>query len=255
MHLSDCFLELFTYIRYLCDSPELADVDYATVRTDVSLLIQRLEKRARKYGATAEQYDMARFAVFAWADESILCSSWGHSREWLKEPLQRRYYHTANAGEEFFERLGQLLSSDKAARTNFIFDDLPPEGSEMDDADVRDEAKKRKQAEQRTAEVLEVYTLCLALGFTGMYFNETDIEKLARLRRQCIRRIIGKKGIFPMAYTPDLGPDRPGRDSSGFGRVFDPISIIFLILPLLVVGGLYLAYKRLLDYSLLLWFG
>lgn len=243
MHLSDCFLELFTFIRYVADSPEMAGVEYATVSKDVALLINRLDQRVRQSGATPEQFDSARFAVFAWADEAVLCSSWTGVREWLKRPLQREYYGTSSAGEEFFERLDGLLGGGKETGAENLLAEF------VKDSDL--EAK----AENGNAEVLEVYTLCLALGYTGMYFSESDQGRLGTLRQDCIRRIVGKQGGSLSAFPQAYGSGKGARPIAGYGRVFDPLSILFFLLPVLVVTGMYFVYRGLLEYSLSLWFG
>ncbi|MGL1862943.1 MAG: DotU family type IV/VI secretion system protein [Pseudodesulfovibrio sp.] len=243
MHLSDSFLELFTFIRYVTDSSELVDADYATVRGDVSRLVGRLEKRANEYGCSPEQFEMARFAAFAWADEAVLCSTWGGVREWLKNPLQREYYGTANAGEEFYERLDGLLGGKKIKSDEGILGELGQEA----------ESKPVVKAED--AEVLEVYTLCLALGYTGKYFSETDRGSLDRLRQDCISRIVDKQGSAGLSAFPEAyGSGKNATLQSVYRRVFDPLSIVFTVLPVLVVGGIFFAYRGLLFYSLNLWF-
>ncbi len=244
MHLSDCFLELFTFIRYLADSPELEGVPFETVRQDVDALIARLDERAKLVDASPEQFDMARFAVFAWADESVLCSNWEGRREWLKQPLQRQHYGTVNAGEEFFARLHGLLgirtrSDEDSALARFSKQSgLEPEGG------------------PGGKEVLEVFALCLALGYSGMYFSDPDRGRLERLRKDCVARILGRQeesvaAAFPQAYGSAVAP----KGCKGFGRVFDPMAIVFALLPLFVVAGMYFAYRGLLQYSLNLWLG
>lgn len=244
MHLSDCFLEFFTFIRYLADSPELEGVPFETVRQDVDALIGRLDARARQVDVTPEQFDAARFAVFAWADESVLCSEWEGRREWLKAPLQRQYYGTVNAGEEFFGRLHGLLGTRRQG--------------EEDSALARFSQQSGLEPEDGpgSKEVLEVFALCLALGYTGMYFSDADRSRLERLRKHCVARILGRQeegggAFFPQAY----GSGAPPKERKGFGRVFDPMAIVFALLPLLVVAGMYFAYRGLLQYSLNLWLG
>lgn len=247
MHLSDCFLEFFTFIRYLADSPEMADADYATVRADISLLIKRLDARSKKCAATPEQLDMARFAVFAWADEAVLCSAWPGARDWLKHPLQREYYGTANAGEEFIARLHGLLGGR-----------MPEAGAEGGSilAKFAKESGLEPSGEIGSVEVLEVFALCLALGYTGMYFSEADRGRLDQLRQDCVLRVVGKQAsgvlsAFPQAY----GSPKNLQHAAGHGRVFDPLEIVFALLPLLILTGIYFAYRGMLQYSLNLWFG
>jgi type VI secretion system protein ImpK len=57
---------------------------------------------------TQEDFNLARFAVFAWVDEAILSSAWEGRKQWQREQLQRHYFQTADAGELFFERLNTI---------------------------------------------------------------------------------------------------------------------------------------------------
>lgn len=245
MHLSDCFLEIFTFIRFVADSPEMGQADYGQVREDVSRLIVRAQERADDAGYSFELFDQARFAVFAWADETVLCSSWSEVREWLKLPLQREYYGTANAGEEFFERLDVLLSEKNSPESEGFFDDF------ADDIEP-----EQTRVANGNVEVLEVYALCLSLGFIGVYFSDPDSDRLARLRNDCIARVLGRQeedgaSVFPAAY----GSGEKSSRKPKYRRVFDLISLVFFILPLLVMAGMFFAYRGLLEYSLSLWLG
>ncbi|GEM_PF-385557 len=254
MHLSDCFLELFTYIRLLTNAPELtgsaenAGADYEQVREDVRKLITRMDDRSDRIDIPESLYDDARFAVFAWADEAVLLSDWSGVREWLKLPLQREFYGTANAGEEFFARLDSLLNRSQGPVDRSIFADMEKGGEVAANGNGNG-----------IAEALEVYALCLSLGYTGKYFSDSGEERLKELRRECVERISGNIGggleeegpAFPQSY----GTGEAAQRKCCYGRVFDPVSLIFFILPVLVAGGMYLAYKILLEHSLQLWFG
>lgn len=247
MHLSDCFLELFTFIRLVTDSTEKVDADYDTVRKDISLLTERLEERAMDNGFSDEAFDQARFAVFAWVDETVLCSSWKGTREWLKNPLQREFYGTVNAGEEFFERLEALLrGEDKSEDENLL----------ADVAIASEQEALPGKARNGKTEVIEVYTLCLSLGYTGKYFSESDSSRLVKLRDTCLSLLVGKPektglSAFPQSY----GSGKAAARKSNYGRIFDPLAILFFLLPILVVAGVFYAYKGLLEYTLNLWLG
>ncbi|WP_320006564.1 DotU family type IV/VI secretion system protein [Maridesulfovibrio sp.] len=244
MHLSDCFLELFTYIRLLTESAEMAGVEYVQVREDVGKLISRMDDRSDRIDVSEEFYDEARFAVFAWADEAVLVSEWSGMNEWLKHPLQRKFYGTANAGEEFFERLDGLLERNNGMLDQSLF------------AEMEDEGEVVAESKNNLSEVLEVYALCLSLGYTGKYFNESGEEKLAELRRECVKRIPGGLESYgDQAFPQSYGTGKIASRKCCYGRILDPVSLIFFILPVLVCGGMYLAYKVLLEHSLKLWFG
>ena len=74
---------------------------------------------------------VALYAIVAFMDEQILRSQWSGRQQWMSQPLQLTYFNENTAGEGFFTRMQAL--------------------------------------EQRPnqAHVLEIYYLCLALGFRG----------------------------------------------------------------------------------------
>lgn len=245
MHLSDYFLELFTFVRFLTDSDEMTDAEYEVVRSDVSGLIEKMEHKVAENGVDRNAYYQARFAVFAWVDERILCSDWSGTRDWLKKPLQREYYKTANAGEEFFERLKVLLDGSGVKVDESLFADL----------DVEAESPLPKGSGSNS-EILEVYTLCLSLGFTGAYFNDSDADHLDKFKEDCLNRIVDRQNqnveeIFPQAYSGVL--HKKGKPE--YNRFFNPALIVFFLLPLVVMAGIYFSYNYLLEEAFRIWLG
>src|SRR5512137_2148104 len=105
MHLSDCFMEVFAYVTYFLKSAETKQPTFDQIKGDVRRLLKESEGIMGRGGLPREDYDLARFAVCAWVDEAILKSSWSEKGLWLKDQLQRLYYNTTDAGEEFFDRL------------------------------------------------------------------------------------------------------------------------------------------------------
>lgn len=75
----------------------------------------------------------ARYALVAFIDEQILKSAWPGRVEWMSQPLQLVLYREFTAGENFFARMRALLNQG---------------GREVP---------------------LQIYYLCLALGFRGAY--------------------------------------------------------------------------------------
>jgi len=93
-----------------------------------------LEDNCRAAGVDAVAVDNVRFAVVALLDETVL-SVPGECRDhWLSQPLQLELFGEALAGEEFYRRLERILG-DSTGNTD----------------------------------ALEVYYLCLCLGFEGKY--------------------------------------------------------------------------------------
>ncbi|EMG38273.1 type IV / VI secretion system protein, DotU family [Desulfocurvibacter africanus PCS] len=212
MRLVDCFIETFTFTRQMLESVEGLKPTIAQVREDVDKLLARSEQRRNEGKFPAEDFDNARFAVCAWIDETILCSSWESRAGWLREHLQRRYYNTTNAGVEFFERLGKL-PDDKS-------------------------------------QVREVYLYCLAFGYRGRFYSEEQKTLLDEIKRVNTRLLLGEDrpggcpsgDLFPGAYAQDPGPGQ----RKSLVRL-DPWLAVFFLAPLGVLTGLYMVYHTYLD--------
>lgn len=116
----------------------------ATLKSRVADLFDKFEREGRTAGIDNEKVRLAKFALVAFLDETIISSSWTQKDEWLAEPMQIKLFDTFNAGEEFFEHLHQL-----------------------------------RQRSSGNADILEVYYLCLALGFKGKY----QLQSPENLRR------------------------------------------------------------------------
>jgi type VI protein secretion system component VasF len=108
VRLADCFIEPLAYVLDVARAPA-SFPDYEATRAKVEELLNASARLARKLGVSAQEFLDARFAVCAWMDEAVLGSSWSGRDLWLHQPLQRVFYDTVNAGEEYFARLGALL--------------------------------------------------------------------------------------------------------------------------------------------------
>ncbi len=214
MRLVDCFVLLMAYVALLLRKDSGNQPDYETVRRDVQRLIGQSESDMGKGGINPGDYDMARFAVFAWIDEAIMNSDWEGKRMWQKALLQRQYYETVDAGELFFDRLNQIG---------------------LHQADVR-----------------EIYYLCLAMGFTGQYRNEGDKVLLEGLKNENLKILTGSsmgiptlenREMFPEAYAPDAENALAGISKGGFS----PVTGILLAAPVLLYGVLYVLYRFVLS--------
>jgi type VI secretion system protein ImpK len=214
MRLIDCFMNLFAYVTFLGKSRSEKQSSYDQVRADIRRLITQSESCLENETVSREDYDMARFAVFAWIDETIMKSSWHEKQHWQREQLQRLYYQTADAGEIFFERLNMLGPHQR---------------------DVR-----------------EVYYLCLALGFLGQYCNEGDEYLLEQLKSSNLKLLMGssigmpsldKRELFPEAYPAESAEASPLKSR----RRFSPFTLICLCSPVVVYGILFLIYRFVLS--------
>jgi type VI secretion system protein ImpK len=220
MRLMDCFTGFFAYVGFLVKDPDMAQASFEAVRGDVEKLAGEAVACARRQNVPDKDVQNAQFAACAWADEAILTSQWAGRNEWLKQPLQREYFDTSNAGEEFFQRLGELTPDEEV-------------------------------------QVLEVYAACLAMGFVGEFFRSREPAKLQEVRRKSVELVVGGRGpgmdapLFPQAYGSG---ERPGRGRRLWRR-FDPWALVFFVLPLLVCGAVFYVYQHHLDVYLKGWLG
>lgn len=118
--------------------------------------LRTFEERARAENYSAEAVRDAQYALCAFLDESVLKGGVGNIREHVElHPFQYRYFGVHLAGEGFYDRLDSLRG------------------------DVRG-----------NLDVLEVYHLCLALGFEGKYSlqNRDQLRYIANTLGQDIAR-------------------------------------------------------------------
>jgi type VI secretion system protein ImpK len=144
----------------------------ATVFMDkIGQFLGDFEREAKRLRAEAEDIDAAKYAFCAGIDEIILASPFPARLEWERRPLQLLVFGDQLAGEHFFDRLEQL----------------------------RGRGGERRQA-------LEVFHLCLLLGFQGKYAMDGS-EKLhyltARLGDEIAHMKGRSRGFAPRAARPD----------------------------------------------------
>ena len=130
--LAGAFTPVFSLILQIRASDHLGDP--TALRQRVETLLSESARSARELGVSEADLAEAEFGLVAFLDEAILGSDWPGRDAWSAQPLQLTHYDRYDAGERFFDRLKALFD----------------EGG------------------TRTA-VLEVYYLCLALGFKGRY--------------------------------------------------------------------------------------
>ena len=131
---------------------------------------------AARRGYRKEDVEAATFAIVAFLDETVQSSAEGARTNWARKSLQEELFEQRSAGEFFFKKLEEL----RAHRDS-------PE----------------------LAEVLEVFYLCLLLGYEGRYAagSKAELHLLMDGLRERIERIFGRFGEFsPDAALPDKAP-------------------------------------------------
>jgi len=206
-------MPVIAYMLYFLKTVDRQQPSYDQVKADVSRLLAQAEEAVRKGLVSPEDFEAGRFAVCAWIDEAILNSNWPQKQQWQREQLQRLYYQTTEAGEEFFERLNAL------------------------------------GLHQR--EVREVYYLCLALGFMGRFHQPGDEVLLEQLKNSNLKILTGsslglptleRKQLFPESYpTETIGSSAAPKKSS-----FPILTIVGILAPLVLFGALFFIYRFIL---------
>ncbi len=215
MRLMDSFIELVAYVVYFKKAVGERQPPYDQVKRDIERFISVSQNRAIQSSASSDDYDQARFAVFAWVDEVILSSNWSQKNRWQGEQLQRIYFQTTDAGELFFKRLNDLGPHQR---------------------DVR-----------------EVYYICLALGFMGRYCHDGDEYLLDQLRTSNLKLLTGSAVgppsvsgtiLFSGAYpTTTETPMVSGKNLS----LFSAFTLFCIAFPVILFGALFLIYRFILN--------
>jgi type VI secretion system protein ImpK len=157
-NLALAFQEILTVSERLRTGRQ-AVTDPAAFRHFILEGLKSADGEARRQGYAAEDIKLAIFAVVAFLDESVLNLRAPVFADWPRRPLQEELFGHHVAGEVFFQNLQQLLG---------------------------------KSDSHDLADLLEVYHLCLLLGFAGRYslagrgelkgFIDGTADKIGRIR-------------------------------------------------------------------------
>jgi len=175
-----------------------ADAD--SFRDHVKQLLAGAERDASRIGYASDDVALALHAVIAFLDESVLNSTQPMFAAWPSRPLQEEVFGGHMGGEVFFQHLRQLLE---------------------------------RQESEDVADVLEVFRLCLLLGFQGRYGtgDRGELRSISAAAEDKIRRVRGGFG--------ELSPTWALPSSETVARARDPwlpwlaaaalISITFMV--------------------------
>jgi type VI secretion system protein ImpK len=148
-----------------------APQDHTEFQSRMTRFLDDFGRNARKKNASADDIDAAKYAFCAAVDEIILRSHFSIRDAWELRPLQLTMFGDQLAGENFFNRLDAL---------------------------------RTRSSEH--VEALEVFHMCLLLGFQGRYILEGS-EKLGYLTSRLgdeIAHMKGRRpGFAPHAERPD----------------------------------------------------
>jgi type VI secretion system protein ImpK len=156
-NLALAFEEVFTAIVRLRYNRQ-AVPDAESFRARMRQALRVAEQEARSRGSSAEDVKQAIFATVAFLDESALSSRNPVFANWPRLPLQAELFGHQLAGEIFFQELQKTLTRNDS---------------------------------QEAADLLEIYYLCLLLGFKGRYAAGGDLRSIMAGIQEKIRRVRG----------------------------------------------------------------
>lgn len=125
------------------------------LRPTVARLLTEMEENAARLRLSEKQTNTVKFALAAFVDETVLTNDFPLREEWEKYPLQLEYFGEHLAGVTFYERLDGLI-----------------------------------RAIETEADVVEVYYVCMLVGFKGKYkiYLEDQLKGVIENTAEHLRR-------------------------------------------------------------------
>lgn len=180
--------------------------DSETFRKRTKATLQEVERVAVATGYDVRDVRDTHFAVVAFLDSVILHSKDPVRSEWERRTLQEELFGQTDAGLVFFEKLDQFRS--------------------------------RRDSEQ-LADILEVYLLCLLLGFEGRYSGAQrgELEGITDSLRMRIEYIRGRDDrLSPSATLPPApAPVPPPKLRKNQLRLLTVAMIVFALFCFVVL--------------------
>ncbi len=167
-----------------------------TLREELLRLLQQMVTRCRKAGVSDKQIAEARYAVVAFIDDRILRSNLTGRVAWMNQPLQLQLYNEFSAGENFFVRMRALIEAGES-------------------------------------QALEIYYLCLALGFVGAAGAAERSQPTIDRARGRLARLPPGAALSPHAVPTDHYSATTPRRPLVLGLMLSCLAIVGLGLGLL----------------------
>ncbi|HEY0007054.1 MAG TPA: type IVB secretion system protein IcmH/DotU [Pyrinomonadaceae bacterium] len=190
------------------------------LRPKIAAMLKEMEERGDALRYRERQIQSVKFALAAFMDETVLTADFPLRDEWEKSPLQLEYFGEHLAGVKFFERLEEMLK------------DKEPDG-----------------------ELIEVYYLCLLLGYKGKYKIYFE-EQLKGAIKEVAERLRGLGRLVDVELSPHwMAQDQPEppRETGlplwvkiGSGILLGLVLLIYMVLYFLLRSNVNEAIERLL---------
>src|SRR6185437_998995 len=145
-NLASCYENALTIILRLSSLQRSSATNSQDFRTSIRSALRAAMEQAKALGYSSEANQLAFFAVIALLDETVLKAQSPAFADWAQRPLQEEMFGHNRAGEVFFDHLQTLLT---------------------------------RADSPETADCLEVFCLCMLLGFKGRYALSASITSFS----------------------------------------------------------------------------
>jgi type IV/VI secretion system ImpK/VasF family protein len=112
--------DFFATVLLASDSSQGGGADPASRRAPLVSLLEAISHHPLALALEPQELEDSRFALVAWADETLIKGSWPGGNEWSQELLQFQLFRTMRGGDEFYDRLARLRPDQNAARGIFF---------------------------------------------------------------------------------------------------------------------------------------
>lgn len=171
-NLALVYQEVLTAITRLRSNRQSV-TDAASFRSQIKGVLVAAEADATRCGYSTEDARLGTFAVVAFLDESILNSQNPVFVDWPRMPLQEELFGVHVAGEMYFQCINKLLARNDSSEV---------------------------------ADVLEIFALCLALGYRGR-FSRSGQEGIRTILNSILEKMQRIRG-GPRPLSPGWAPPR-----------------------------------------------
>ena len=204
--LASCYENAFTTMVRLESLSREALPSAQTFRENIKAALRGSLEKGKTFGYSNEANQTVFFAMVSFVDESVLRLQHPGFASWGQRPLQEELFGHARAGEIFFDYLRALLA---------------------------------KEDSQELADSLEVYALCLLLGFKGKYAlgisdsatrPSGELDSLVRQIRGKMERIRGQALFLREEAPPPFAAQRPVVDRWSRGLGFAALCLFLLVI-------------------------
>lgn len=127
---------IFIYVIRLLERIE--EREEPVPREEFNLIRQKLETAGAALGNSAE-WELAKYALASWIDEVLMFAEWRGKDWWVNNTLEIEFFRTREASTQFFSRA-------------------------------------KEAASHASRDALEVFYICVVLGFYGIYRDEQSEE-------------------------------------------------------------------------------